>query len=137
MKYFIVSFLLLSGVALKAQSIDTIYINLYTDSLKKGTFNYINVDGRLTNGKYIPLDSTHLIFKSSHGCFKGNSLWLEPDCKEKSVDINITLRNNPAQSHKIVMYVKTKPDDEHLKTSEEILEELKQGAKKKRKDKSI
>jgi hypothetical protein len=137
MKYFIVSFLLLAGSAAKAQSIDTIYINLYTDSLKKGTYNYINVDGRLSNGKYIPLDSNQLIFKSSHGSFKGNSLWLEPDCKEKSVDINITLRNNPAQTHKIVMYVKTKADDEHLKTSEEILEELKQSAKKKKKDKTI
>lgn len=131
MKYFFVFILIVIGSALKAQSIDTIYINLYTDSLKKGTYNYINVDGRLSNGKFLPLDSTHLIFKSSHGNFKGNSLWLEPDCNEKFVDINITLRDKPTQCHKIKLYVKTKPDDEHLKTSEEILEELKQGAKKK------
>ncbi|MEO6404449.1 MAG: hypothetical protein ABIY51_13720 [Ferruginibacter sp.] len=135
MKYFILIFFILAGTAVKAQKVDSIYVNLYTDSLKKGTYNYINVDGRLTNGRYIPLDSNHLIFKSSHGTFKGNSLWLEPDCREKYVDISITLRDKPEQTHKLVLYVKTKPDDEQLKTSEQILEELKQGTKKKRKEK--
>ena len=28
----------------KAQKIDNIFVNLYTYSLKKGTYNYINID---------------------------------------------------------------------------------------------
>ena len=130
MKYFLPTLLLLViGFIAKSQTVDSIYVNLYTDSLKKGTYNYINVDGRLTNGKYLPLDSTQIIFKSSHGKFSGNSLWLEPDCMIKSINILVCLRNKPMQEHKFTMYVKTKPDDEQLKTAEEIM----YGDKKKKK----
>ena len=48
-------FILLSAVLfsnfLKAQKVDSIYFHLYTDSLKKGVYNYINVDARLQNGR--------------------------------------------------------------------------------------
>jgi len=49
-KYLLCLFLLCSLFA-KAQKVENIYVNLYTDSLKKGTFNYINIDGKLSNGK--------------------------------------------------------------------------------------
>ncbi len=42
----------------KAQNIDSIYFHLYTDSLKKEVHNYINVDGLLQNGRYLPLDTS-------------------------------------------------------------------------------
>ncbi|MBL0056604.1 MAG: hypothetical protein IPP31_10530 [Chitinophagaceae bacterium] len=38
----------------RGQKVENIYVNLYTDSLKKGTFNYINIDGKLSNGRFIP-----------------------------------------------------------------------------------
>jgi len=53
----------------KAQKIDSIYVHLYTDSLKKGTYNYINIDGKLSNGRYLPLDTTDLVFSASDGKF--------------------------------------------------------------------
>ena len=34
-----------------AQKVDSIYFHLYTDSLKKGFFNYINVDDKTSDGK--------------------------------------------------------------------------------------
>jgi hypothetical protein len=103
----------------KAQKIDSIFVNLYTDSLKKGTYNYINIDGLLSSGRYIPLDSNQLIFKSSYGKFYGNSLLIERDCKVDKVKIN------PAVAREFVMYIKTKEDNEKLPTAEELLEKMK------------
>lgn len=89
-----------------AQQIDNIYIHLYTDSLKKGTYNYINIDGLLSNGKYLPLDSTQAIFTSSFGKFYGNSLWVDPGCKEEKITIRVMLKNNNLLHREFVMYIK-------------------------------
>ena len=116
---------ILSAVACKAQRIDSIYINLYTDSLKKGTYNYINVDGLLSNGNYTPLDSTQLIFTSSQGKFFGNSLWIDRDISCQKVAIQITLKADRQQQKNFVMFIKTK-EEEHLKTEKQLLDEMKQ-----------
>lgn len=97
-----------SGI--KAQKVDSIYVHLYTDSLKKGTYNYINIDGRLQNGRYIPLDTTLLVFSSSHGKFTGNTLWIEPDTKEEKVAIEVMLKNNPAVKKAFTLFIKKKED---------------------------
>ena len=118
-KYLFIIFLFVFSVS-KAQKIDSIYVNLYTDSLKKGTYNYINIDGRLSNGKYLPLDSTHIIFSSSYGKFHGNSLLIDKDCTEEKINIKVTLRANPALHKEFVMYIKKKADGK-LPTMEEVL----------------
>lgn len=112
----------------KAQKIESIYVNLYTDSLKKGTLNYINIDGKLSTGKYLPLDSTHLIFWSSAGKFSGNSLWIDKDITAEKVDIKVSLRNNPALVKEFSIYIKQKPDPE-LKTMDEIMNKSKKSSK--------
>jgi hypothetical protein len=124
------TFFLISTFA-KAQKIDSIYVNLYTDSLKKGTFNYINVDGKLSNGSYLPLDSTHIIFWASQGKFHGNSLWIEKEFKYDHVLIKIILKRNPQLSKEFTMYIKKKPDDETLKSEEELLKDIQNRSKKK------
>ena len=108
----------------KAQKVEKIYVNLYTDSLKKGTYNYINIDGELSNGKYQPLDSTHLIFWASAGRFSGNSLWIDKDIAAQKVDIKVSLRNNPALVKEFSIYIKQQPDPE-LKTMDEIMNKSK------------
>jgi hypothetical protein len=110
--------------AAKAQKIDSIFVNLYTDSLKKGTYNYINVDGLMSNGKYLPLDSGHIIFKSDHGQFFGNSLWLDKNFKEEKVHISVCLKNNAASKQEFDMYVKKK-EDGPLKTADQLMNEWK------------
>lgn len=114
-----------------AQEIDSIYVNLYTDSLKRGTFNYINIDGLLQNGRYLPLDSTHLQFHSSAGYFKGNSLWIDPDFTGKMVDIGVTLRRNPALSRQFSLGVKQMPDGP-LKSLDELMQDMENGRKSKK-----
>lgn len=134
MKTLVLLAFIFSFSAAKAQKVDSIYVNLYTDSLKKGTYNYINIDGLLSNGNYMPLDSTHLIFSSSYGKFYGNSLWIDRDCKEEKITIKIVMKNNKALYKDFVMYIKKKEDNERLKTSEEILQEMKEAARKKKKN---
>ena len=116
---------------IKAQSIDSIFVNLYTDSLKLGTYNYINVDGLLSNGKYLPLDSTHLIFKADCGKFDGNSLWLDPYITLKKVNVTITMRKKPEVVKNVTIYIKQAPEPD-LKTNEQILEEMRQKSKQKK-----
>ena len=119
----------MAGNFAKAQNIDSIYVNLYTDSLKKGTFNYINIDGRLSNGRYLPLDDNDLTFTTSAGEFKGNSLWINKDCKENKVSIKVILKSNPLLHKEFDIYIKQLPDNEKLKTKEEILNEMKKSKK--------
>ena len=106
-----------------AQKVDSIYFNLYTDSLKKGTYNYINVIGKLSNGNFRPMDSTQLIFTSSYGKFYGNSLWLPFEPTVEKVDITVKARQNPSQILHRTIYIKKKADDEQLKTVDEIMAE--------------
>lgn len=116
----------------EAQKIDSIYVNLYTDSLKKGTYNYINIDGRLSNGRYLPLDSTDIIFITSDGKFYGNTLWLDPNFSKEKVTIKVILRNNTAVGKQFDMYIKKIPNPKKLKTVDEVLDDLKTSKKKKR-----
>jgi len=129
LKQFLLAALLFVTTAARAQKIDSIYVNLYTDSLKKGTYNYINIDGLLSNGHYLPLDTTQLIFKSSAGKFSGNNLWVAPDFSEDKITISVTLINQPEQHKEFDMYIKQKPDGP-LKTVDELMSEMKERKKK-------
>jgi hypothetical protein len=121
--YILLLFSAIFLTATKAQKIDSIYVNLYTDSLKKGTFNYINIDG-LSGEKYLPLDSTYIIFTTSGGSFSGNSLWLDPNFPKDKVTIKAILRSNPSVYKEFDIYIKTKNDNEKLKTADEIMREM-------------
>ncbi|MEJ7585944.1 MAG: hypothetical protein WKI04_00125 [Ferruginibacter sp.] len=125
MKYFLLFVLAVSVRAAEAQKIDSIYVNLYTDSLKKGTLNYINIDGLLSNGRYLPLDSSDLAFSASAGKFIGNCLWIDQDFKYEKVTVKVVLKKSPAVFKQFDIYVKKKPDNEKLKTAEEILTDRK------------
>lgn len=130
-KYLLLTALLFCGAA-KAQNIESISVNLYTDSLKKGTYNYINVDGLLTNGNYVPLDSTTIIFHSSAGKFFGNSLFIDNNFTGAKVTINVTSRKNNAMHQEFDIYIKTTADNEQLKTVDELMIEMKRPSKKSR-----
>lgn len=131
MKRYLLLIFILAGTTAKAQNIDSIYVNLYTDSLKKGTYNYINIDGRLSNGQYLPLDNNQVTFTASSGEFKGNSLWIDKDFKLEKVTIKVVLKSNPRQYKEFDMFIKQKPDNEKLKTADEIMKEMRQPRKSK------
>lgn len=121
----LVALVVLLSVQIKAQKVDSIYFHLYTDSLKKEVHNYINVDGLLQNGRYLPLDTSYIAFSSTGGKWIGNSLIFDRNYTCESVVITAQLKQNPAITKSITVYMKKKPDDEVLKTEEEILNDLK------------
>ena len=105
------------------QQVDSIYFHLYTDSLKKGTHNYINVDGKLRDGRWLPLTNKEVIFTASAGKFEGNSLVLESGFKGDSITIKAVLKNNPAIWKEVIIYIKKFESAERLKTLDEIMNE--------------
>ena len=121
MKLILFFFFITFSTFAKAQKIDSIYVHLYTDSLKKGTYNYINIDGKLSNGRYLPLDSTEINFSSSDGKFYGNSLWIDPNFSKEKVSIKAILRSNPSMYKQFDVFIKRTPDPLKLKTEDQIL----------------
>lgn len=132
MRKFYLAFLLLFsfGSRLCAQDIKEIYVNLYTDSLKKGTYNYINIDGKLANGKYLPLDTNYLVFQSSYCKFYGNSLFIEKDCKVEKIDISVVFKRDPSVKKEFTIWIKTKEDNQVLPSNQEIMDKMKRKGKK-------
>jgi hypothetical protein len=110
----------------RAQKVDSIFFNLYTDSLKKGTYNYINVDGKMSDGRWMPLTAKDIDFTTTAGKFDQNSLVLEKDFKEEKVTVTATLKGNTAISKSVTIYIKKNPDNEVLKTADEVMREMEQ-----------
>ena len=101
---------LFAGILAKAQRVDSIYFHLYTDSLKKGQHNYINVDGKMSNGNWLPLTDKQILFSSSDGTFNGNELFIPDQFKPEKVTIKAVLRSNPAVWKEITIWIKQLPD---------------------------
>jgi len=107
-------------LGLKAQKIDSIYFHLYTDSLKKGQHNYINVDGKMSNGQWQPLTAKEIQFSCPSATFKGNELIIPPDFQEKKVIVKAVLKANPSIVIERTIWIKTKPDGD-LPTIDQIM----------------
>jgi hypothetical protein len=110
---------------------DSIAFHLYTDSLKKGVHNYINVDGLTPGGNWLPLSAEEITFGSDEGHFEGNSLVLPADFRNEKVRITATYKRNPKLKQEVTVYIK-KAEDGPLKTKEEIMQEIRRGGNKKR-----
>ena len=130
MKTLLISLFTLSTFAIKAQKVEAIFVNLYTDSLKKGTYNYINIDGQLSNRRYIPLDSTKLFFSCDKAKFSGNSIIIPADFTAEKVTIKVSLKADAKIFKEFDMYIKTM-EDPQLKSVGEIAPKVVGGKKKK------
>jgi hypothetical protein len=113
-----------------AQSIDSIFFNLYTDSLKKGSWNYINVDAKLSNGKYIPLNEKQLIIKTSAGKQEGNSIWLDWDFKPEFITVEIQLKENKSVIQKKTIWVKKQDLQMNAPVQDSLLQQINNRNKK-------
>jgi len=118
----------------QSQKIQSIHFNLYTDSLKKGFYNYINVDGKMPDGSWQPLDTSHIILYSNTGFFKGNDLFIDSSFIGDKIIVKAVLKSNPAIRKDTMIYIRKRGFDEPLKSSEEILDELRTNNRKKKKE---
>ena len=122
LKQFLLLLLILAAsTAGRAQQVDSIFFHLYTDSLKKGTHNYINVDGKISNGRWLPLTNKELDLTSSNGKFVGNSLVIDTAFRGEKVTVKAVLKNNTAIWKEIEIYIKKVEVVERLKTVDEIM----------------
>ena len=124
----VLSFILVANAA-GSQKVDSIYFHLYTDSLKRGFFNYINVDGKMSDGNWQPLDSTQIVLISDAGDFKGNDLFIDSSFKGDKVRVRAVLKSNPKIWKEVVIYIRKRGFDEPLRTDEEILNDMKKKKK--------
>lgn len=120
--------------SLSAQKIESIHFHLYTDSLIKGFYNYINVDGKTTDGVWMPLDSSHIHFTSNTGYFKGNDLFIDSSYLLDSIIVKAVLKSNPKQWKEVTIFIQKRGFDEVLKTNEELLDEIQNRQKKKKRN---
>ena len=122
MKNIIVALVILFfSTTIFSQKIDSIAFHLYTDSLKKGQHNYINVDGKLSNGQWQPLTSKEIQFSSSACEFQGNQLIVPPDFKEDKIKIKAELKSNPAIWKEVTIWIKKIPDPDSLPGLDQVL----------------
>ena len=135
-KSFFLFLILLAAFGAKSQKVDSIFFNLYTDSLKKGPYhyNYINVDGKLSNGQWFPLSTKEVNFSANAGKFEGNSLILDSAFKGEKVTIKAVLKADPAIWREVTIYIKKIETQEKLKTVEEILNDPRRKKDKKNKN---
>lgn len=122
---------------MRAQKIDSLFFNLYTDSLKKGSWNYINVDAKLSNGTYMPLTSEQLNFKVSNGKLQGNSVWIDWNFKDDSVVVEVSLKKDASVRRTITIWIKKKDEQLNAPVNDSLLRQLNdrpKSSKKKRKN---
>lgn len=123
-------FLAFTGVA-KAQSpqsalkVDSIYFHLYTDSLKKGVYNYINVDAKMSNGRWRPLGSKDLLLETSYGKWDENSLIIDSAFTGEFVEVKATLKEQTNLTRSVRIYIKKLPDPPLTKSEEDLKQEWK------------
>ena len=122
-KLYVLTTAVLLTLGAKAQKVESIAFNLYTDSLKKGVHNYINLDGKLSTGSFYPLTSSEIIFSSSYGKWEGSSLIIDSAYNKDSVVIVAKLKENPTVQKSITVYIKKVDEQPPLKTEKELLEE--------------
>ena len=112
--------LVIAGHRVSAQKVDSIYFHLYTDSLKKGFYNYINVDGKLSNGSWLPLTAKEIQFSSSACTFSGNDLIVPADFSGDKIIVKAVLKSRPSTWLERTIWIKRLPDPE-LPTREEVM----------------
>ena len=141
MKKIVLFLILVSPVSgLYAQKVDSITFHLYTDSLKKGQHNYINVDGKLSNGRWMPLTSKEITFSCLPGGqlgsvpgFEGNELIIPSNYTHEKVTVRAVLKSNPSVWIEKTIWIKQKPDPA-LPTRDDMIREhesQKKGEKRK------
>ena len=137
MKRFLLFLVLgITGHSTFAQKVDSIYFHLYTDSLKKGFYNYINVDGKLANGNWLPLTPKDILLTANTGSFRDNDLFIDSSYTGESVTVKAVLKDNPTIWKEVTIYIRKRPFGP-LPTEQQVLDEMRQEQKKPKKHYSL
>lgn len=78
------------------------------------------MDGKLSDGKWLPLTAKEISFTTSVGYFDGSSLLIPVNYTGENVLVNASLKSNPAIYIKTTIWMKIKPDPDRLPTLDEL-----------------
>lgn len=120
-RYLIILILDLFSSPLFAQKVDSIFFHLYTDSLRKGQHNYINVDGKLSNGTWVPLSTNEIDLFCATAKFEGNELVIPYGFVDKKLTVKAVLKANPTITIERTIWIRQRPDPD-LPTRDEIMQ---------------
>lgn len=115
------------AVVSQAQQVDSIFFNLYTDSLKKGTYNYINVEAKLRNGQWMPLTTKEIKLEAGTGKFEGNSLIIDTSFTGTAIRVKAILLTDPRIYREIQIPIKRFNPEPVLKRPEEVMPKGRRG----------
>ncbi len=107
-----------------SQQIVDIRFNLYADSVKTTIDNYINVEGKLSNGRYIPLTEKEISFSSDYGRWKGNCLLIDKKDNLNAIKITASLKSNPEIQKSTTVYVQKYDDPGYYLTEQDYMNQL-------------
>ncbi len=108
-----------------SQKVDSIYFHLYTDSLKKGFYNYINVDGKTSDGRWLPLSANNIVLVVNDTLlrFQNNDLFIDSAYKKETVKVKAFLKSNPAVWKETTIYIRKRGFNEPLPTTEQVIDQ--------------
>ena len=84
----------------------------------------------MSNGSWQPLDSSHISFTANTGFFAGNDLFIDSSYTGETVKVKAVLKDNPSLWKETTIWIRKRPFTEHLKTNEEIINEIRKKRKK-------
>jgi|GEM_PF-643498 hypothetical protein len=104
--------------------VQTLRFNLYTDSLKRDNPYYLNVEGRFSNGRVLPLDTSMVAFrKKGGGSLAGNVLTVSrEDTATRSVEVMCWLKTDPRLQDRTLIPVKIVPDTAALPSEQQLFD---------------
>jgi hypothetical protein len=86
--------------------------NHYADSIKRNIRYYMNVEGKFSSGRVLPLDTVQLRFRTSAGTVIGQDVLVEQNDTAKTVIMEAWYKANPNLYIRSEVPVKIMPDPE-------------------------
>ncbi|QJB33557.1 hypothetical protein HF324_20355 [Chitinophaga oryzae] len=84
--------------------------NHYTDSIKRNIRYYMNVEGKFSSGRVLPLDTVQLRFRTSAGAVIGQDVLVEQKDTAKAVLMEAWYKPNPDLYIRSEVPIKIMPD---------------------------
>ena len=104
--------------------VESLRFHLFTDSLKRDNPFDLNVVGRFSSGKLLPLDTSMVRFTSTGGgtLSAGRLTVAGSDTVTRFIHVTARLRSSPAVSDSVTVPVKIIPDTAELPSEEQLLD---------------
>lgn len=89
-----------------------IRFNHYADSIKRDIRYYLNVEGKFSSGRILPLDTASVRLRASAGKVLGQDLLIDKEDTVKTVAVDAWYKANPDMYSHSILPVKQMPDPE-------------------------